>query len=216
MRPFDENKLSKVLECIKRSQEDYGVSPNFRDIQVECRIPSLASVSLYIDELKRRGLVDTEKLGKKKRKIRTPTAFEPDRGSRNTYIVGAVHCGPPTEAIEDIQGCVSLPDEIFGSDEHIILRAEGPSMINRGIFDGDLLVVRRTPMADIGQTVIALLEGNESTCKVLDRKGNKMYLRAANDTIENGKRKYDVYPMGEWHIYGIVDYVIHAPVSDEL
>ena len=215
MRPFDENKLNRVLECIKRTQEEYGRSPTFREIQDECRIPSLASVSLYIDELKERGMIEIDTHGGKK-KIRIPSTFRPNIGERNTYIVGAVHCGPPTEAIEDIEGCVSLPETIFGSGEHVILRAQGPSMINRGIFDGDLLVVRRTPTAETGETVIAILEGNESTCKVLERDGKKTYLRAANDTIENGKRKYDVYPKGEWSIYGVVDYVIHAPVCDEV
>ena len=89
-------------------------------------------------------------------------------------------------------------------------------MIKRGIFDGDLLVVRRTPIAELGQTVIAVINKKETTCKVYDQDGGRPYFRAANDTIVNGKRKYDVYPKGEWEIYGIVDYVIHAPVCDEL
>ena len=215
MRVLDERKVERVMTFIKSRQEEYGKSPSFREIQEECRIPSLASVSLYVNELKERGLIEFETQGGKK-KIRTPSTYRPDRGEKNIYIVGAVHCGPPTEAIEDIEGCVALPKNIFGNEDHVILRAEGPSMINRGIFDGDLLVVKQTPVAEIGQTVIAILDGNESTCKVLESNGKKMYLRAANDTIENGKRKYDVYPKGEWHIYGIVDFVIHAPVCDEL
>ena len=89
-------------------------------------------------------------------------------------------------------------------------------MIKRGIFDGDLLVVRKQPMAELGDTVIAMLEGGESTCKILDEKNGRYYLRAANDELnEKGKRKYDVYPKSDWSIFGVVDYVIHAPVCDE-
>ena len=63
-----------------------------------------------------------------------------------------------------------------------------------------------------------MLEDGESTCKILakDDKG-KYYLMAANDTEdEKGKRIYDVFPKGDWRIFGVVDYVIHAPVCDEL
>jgi hypothetical protein len=50
----------------------------------------------------------------------------------------------------------------------------------------------------------------------LDEKNGRYYLRAANDELnEKGKRKYDVYPKSDWSIFGVVDYVIHAPVCDE-
>ena len=89
-------------------------------------------------------------------------------------------------------------------------------MIKRGIFDGDLLVVRKQPTAKLGDTVIAMLDDGESTCKILAEKNGKYYLRAANDEVnEIGKRKYDVYPESDWSIFGVVDFVIHAPICDE-
>lgn len=212
MRVIDEEKLNKVLQCIREHQES-GKAPTYRQIQKECRIASLSTVSLYVNELKKRGKVETETQGGWKQ-IRTPSCFRPSE-SHNTLVVGAVHCGLPTEAVESIEACVALPNEIFGDAEHVILHAKGPSMINRGIFDGDLLVVRRTPTAEYGQTVIAMIDNGEATCKVYEKGKRGPYLRAANDEEVNGKRKYDVHPKGDWSIYGIVDYVIHAPVSDE-
>lgn len=214
MRSIDENKLDKTLKFIREYQQKNGKAPTFRQIMKECKFTSLGSVSLYVNYLKDRGEVETETQGGREQ-IRTPSRFCPSE-SHNTFVVGAVHCGPPTEAVEDIESCVALPNEIFGDADHVILRAKGPSMIKRGIFDGDLLVVRQTPVAEYGQTVIAMLNNSEATCKVYEKGKNGPYLRAANDEEVNGKRKYDVHPKGEWSIYGIVDFVIHAPVYDEI
>ena len=212
MRPVNEKKIKEVLDFIREYQVTEGKTPTFRQIMKHCKIASLNTVANYVARLEERGFIElTTENGW--RQIRLPDYLRPSE-SHPSYIVGAVHCGPPTEAVECIEACVSLPDEIFGDGEHTLLRAEGPSMINRGIFDGDLLVIRRTPTAEYGQTIIAMLESGESTCKVLDRKDNKNYLRAANDEMLNGKRKYDVYPKGEWSIYGVVDFVIHKPTND--
>jgi len=214
MKRINEEKLDNILRFIHNYQIAEGKAPNYRQIREACGISSLATVALYIDRLKERGQIETDENGGWKR-IKTPDYLQTGE-SHNSFVVGGVHCGPPSEVIEEIESCVSLPDEIFGKADHVLIHAQGPSMINRGIFDGDLLVVRRTPSAEIGDTVIALIDNREATCKVLEKDGKKLYLRAANNTVKNGKRVYDVYPTGEWSIYGIVDYVIHAPAYDEL
>ena len=211
MRVIDEERLNKVLKCIREHQESGKRRPIGKSKKSADRL-SFNGFS-HVNELKKRGRIETETQGGWKQ-IRTPSCFRPSE-SHNTLVVGAVHCGPPTEAVESIEACVALPNEIFGDAEHVILHAKGPSMINRGIFDGDLLVVRRTPTAEYGQTVIAMIDNGEATCKVYEKGKKGPYLRAANDEEVNGKRKYDVHPKGDWSIYGIVDYVIHAPVSDE-
>ncbi len=214
MRKIDESKISETLDYIRDYQSKKGKTPTYREIMEGCHFSSLSMVSLYVNTLKKRGYVDMEQdCGWKQ--IALPDYLK-KKGSHNSFIVGAVHCGPPTEAVEDIEGCVSLPDEIFGSGDHVILHAQGESMINRGIFDGDLLVVRMTNVANYGQTIIALLEDGDSTCKIYAHNDKRDYLRAANDTEENGKRVYDVYPTGKWSIYGVVDFVIHKPVRDEI
>lgn len=214
MRKIDESKISETLDYIRNYQSKKGKTPTYREILEGCLFSSLSMVSLYVNTLKRRGYIDMAQDCSWKQ-IALPDYLR-KKGSHNSFIVGAVHCGPPTEAVEDIEGCVMLPDEIFGRGDHVILHAQGESMINRGIFDGDLLVVRMTNVADYGQTIIAILEDGDSTCKIYDHKDKKAYLRAANDTEKNGKRVYDVYPSGDWSIYGVVEFVIHKPVRDEL
>lgn len=215
MRPINEDRLQKTLDFINRFQVDEGRTPTYREIKEGCKYSSLGSVSADINRLKERRLIESDSTNGWK-SIKLPVNLQ-SKGSHNTLIVGAVPCGQPSPAIEDIEAAVSLPDAIFGKADHVILHATGPSMIKRGIFDGDLLVVRRQQTAEYGDTVIAMIEGGETTCKILEKgKNGKPYLKAANDTVnDKGRRVFDVHPKGEWEIYGVVDFVIHEPVREE-
>lgn len=214
IRQINEKRLQATLKYIGEYQLRYGKSPTYRQIQKECGHSSLSCVAADVVRLKERGQIESEN-GTGWKGIKTPSNIRTE-SSHNAVIVGAVRCGEPAPAIEDIEASVALPDAIFGKAEHVILHAKGPSMIKRGIFDGDLLVVRRQKSANYGDTVIAITCDGETTCKILAKKKGMPYLMAANDEKDGaGRRKYDVFPHGEWEIYGIVDYVIHAPVRNE-
>ncbi len=216
MRPINEERMRSTLEYIQDYQKANGKSPTYRQIKEDCRYNTINTVALDVARLKERGLLESD-CSTGFNRIGLPFKFGANE-SHNSLIVGAVQCGQPSPAIEDIEAAVSLPDAIFGRADHIILHAKGPSMIKRGIFHGDYLVVRRQESAELGQTIIAMLEDGQTTCKILakDDRG-KFYLMAANDTVdEKGRRIYDVNPKVDWKIYGVVDYVIHAPIRDEL
>ena len=152
MRPINEGRLRSTLEFITRFQISEGKTPTYRQIKEECGYSSLGSVSADINRLKERGLLDEDSTSGWN-SIKLPNNLQ-SQGTHNTLIVGAVPCGQPSPAIEDIEAAVALPDAIFGCADHVILHAKGPSMIKRGIFDGDLLVVNRQEDAEYGQTVI--------------------------------------------------------------
>ena len=214
MRSVNEDRLQKTLKYILEYQKRESKTPTYREIQKECGYISLGTVAADVARLKQRHMIESSNESGWS-SIKLPNRLSVN-GKHNCYICGAVPCGQPSPAIEDIEATVALPDAIFGRADHVILHANGPSMIKRGIFDGDLLVVRKQPTAKLGDAVIAMLENGESTCKILAEKNGKYYLRAANDEVnEIGKRKYDVYPESDWSIFGVVDYVIHAPVCDE-
>lgn len=202
-------RLTKLMDFIEQYQREHGKSPSYREIQRGCGYNSIGNVAKDVGRLKARGLIETEaELGG----IAVPVVLK-DEGTINVAIVGACPCGEPIEAIENIEGTVALPVSIFGREKHIILQAKGRSMINRGIFNGDLMVVRVQPSANVGEVVIARVNGQDATAKVLASKGGVFYLKAANDELnDDGSRKYeDIYPKGEWDIVGVVDNVIHAP-----
>lgn len=215
MRTINETRLAKTLEFIVEFQRQNGKTPTYREIMRGCGYSSLGSVSADVARLKERDLLQTS-TDSSWNTIYIPDNLRTGR-THKAAIVGAVHCGEPVEAIENIEATVLLPEAIFGAGEHFLLYAKGRSMIQRGIFDGDLLVVRKQSVANVGQTIIARVNGEEATAKVYALKNGKPYLKAANNELDaHGKRIYrDIYPKGEWDILGIVDYVIHAPKQNE-
>ena len=216
MKRIDEVKLNEVYQYICDCHSSERRSPTFREIATACDINSTAWVSSLVGVLEERGLIELETHGNK-RTISVPNNLAVGE-SINASIVGTCPCGEPVLAVENITATVALPVEIFGSEEHFILKAKGNSMIKRGIFDGDLMVVRVQNTANIGEVVIARVNNEDATAKVLARKRGKYYLEAANDSEdENGKRLYpDIHPVGDWEILGVVDNVIHSPTREVL
>ena len=211
MRRFDETKLNDVYQYIRDCHINERRSPTFREIGAACGISSISWVSKLIATLEERELIEVAYVGGR-RIISIPDNLNVGQ-TKHTSIVGSCPCGTPLLAVENITATVALPVEIFGTEEHFILRAKGQSMIKRGIFDGDLMVVKVQNTAEVGEVVIARLNQEEVTAKVLACDHGKYYLEPANDEVdEKGKPIYrDIHPDGEWDILGVVDHVIHAP-----
>lgn len=208
MRKMDENKLQAILQYINSHIADEGRAPTIREIATACHA-AVATVARYVNVLEERKLITKISRGGKSC-IGFP---KPGLGRRPALILGACPCGEPIYAEENIQGSVMLPTEFFGNDEYIILTAQGNSMVKRGINDGDIMIVRLQDSADVGKVVIARVNGEEATAKILAKKGGKYYLQPANDEVdEEGKPLYrDIYPEGEWDIIGVVAGVYHNP-----
>lgn len=214
MRTKNEETLRLVYNYIVKCHSEESRSPTQREISSALHINSMAWVTSLIDELGKCGKITFEYSGKR-RVIAVPDKFK-RKDVRPASVIGTCPCGEPILAVENIEYTVLLPTEIFGDEEHFILTAKGRSMINRGIFDGDLMVVKVQNCANVGDVVIARINNEEATAKVLARKNGKYYLRPANDeTDEKGKPLYrDIHPKGDWDILGIVDYVIHSTKED--
>ena len=214
MRRIDEVKVNEVYQFICDCHSLERRSPTLREIAAACDINSTGWVSSLLQVLEERGLIEFELKGNK-RVISVPNNLSVG-GLRNASIVGTCPCGEPVLAVENIVSTVALPIEIFGAEEHFILKATGNSMIKRGIFDGDLMVVRMQNTANIGDVVIARVNNEDATAKVLAYESGKYYLKPANDEVDDkGNRIYnDIHPTGDWEIIGIVDNVIHSPKKE--
>ena len=211
MRTIDEAKLNEVYEFILSFAQEEQRVPSLREIARACDYNSTSWVSYLIAVLADRGLVEIFQKGGRNR-YSLPENLNVGE-TRTASFVGSCPCGEPVLAVENIISTVALPVEIFGDAEHIILRAKGRSMIKRGIFDGDLMIVRLQPEANVGDVVIARVNDEEATAKILAKRGNRFYLKPANDEVdEDGNPIYrDIYPKGKWDIVGVVDNVIHRP-----
>jgi repressor LexA len=95
---------------------------------------------------------------------------------RNVPLVGRIAAGSPILAEEDIEEILPLPTSLIGNDPVFMLRVRGDSMIDAGVFDGDLVVVRRQPEATDGDLVAALIDGEEATVKRLRREPGRVVL----------------------------------------
>ena len=100
-------------------------------------------------------------------------------------VMGRIAAGTPIEAIAHASHNVSVPaDMVSGRGDHYALEVKGDSMIDAGINNGDVVIVRETSVADNGDIVVALIEDQEATLKRFSRRGHTIVLEAANPAYE--------------------------------
>ncbi|WP_456391298.1 transcriptional repressor LexA [Profundibacter sp.] len=113
-------------------------------------------------------------------------------------VMGRIAAGTPIEAISEASHNVSVPGGmVAGQGHHYALEVKGDSMIDAGINDGDVVVIRETSAADNGDIVVALVEGHEATLKRYRRKGDMIALEAANPAYETR-----MLPVGQVKVQG--------------
>ena len=99
-------------------------------------------------------------------------------------LYGRIAAGTPIEALRDESNHIDVPASLLGNGEYYALEIAGDSMIEAGIFDGDLVVIERCDTAPNGTIVVALIDGQEATLKRLRKKGKSIALEAANPAYE--------------------------------
>ena len=112
-------------------------------------------------------------------------------------MMGLIAAGVPIEAISQSSHSVSVPNGMIGTGEHYALEVKGDSMIEAGINDGDVVVIRETSVAENGDIVVALVEDLEATLKTFKRQGSSIALEAANPAYETR-----VYPSESVKVQG--------------
>lgn len=103
---------------------------------------------------------------------------------RSLPLYGRIAAGTPIEAISDSEASIDVPDYVLGDGEHYALEVVGDSMVDAGIYDGDLVLIRRCDSADNNAIVVALVDGGEATLKRLHKRGDQVALEAANAAYE--------------------------------
>jgi len=99
-------------------------------------------------------------------------------------LYGKIAAGTPIEALRDHSDTIGVPASMLGGGEHYALTVEGDSMIEAGILDGDIVLIKRCDTAENGTIVVALVDDNEATLKRLRRKGASIALEPANQKYE--------------------------------
>jgi repressor LexA len=157
---------------------DRGQPPTVREIGQEIGVASSCTVQRHLDALVRKGFITRDRY--KYRSIQlADSPFPMFARAMNVPIVGSIAAGAPITAVENIEDTFPLPADMVGEDTIFMLRVRGDSMIDAGIFDGDLVAVRQQPDAHNGDIVAALLD-EEATVKRFFREGDHIRLQAEN------------------------------------
>ena len=156
----------------------HSYAPSLEEIKKKFKLASVSTSHYYISKLQDAGFLNKEH--NQPRAVSTVKAKQ----TVEIPILGAIAAGQPIEAIEIPDETITITrDEIGKQGKHYALRVQGSSMIDEGIFDGDIVVIRKQEVAENGQTVVAVIDDNQATLKKLYRENGKFRLQPANPTL---------------------------------
>ncbi|MBQ3423799.1 MAG: transcriptional repressor LexA [Clostridia bacterium] len=175
MRASHENQ-QKILNFIREEIDQKGYPPSVREICAAVGLRSTSTVHAHLNHLEEQGLI--------RRDSTKPRALEVLDGShskgRSVPLVGRVTAGTPILALENIEDYLTLPLNLLGKDEVFCLRVQGESMIDIGILDGDIVVLRQQDYAENGEIVVAMTPEDEATLKRIFYEDGRVRLQPEN------------------------------------
>ncbi len=182
MQPLKE-KERLVFEYISESINRHGFSPSVRDIQAQLGIKSTSTVHAYLAKLEEKGYIRKE--NGKSRTLRIDSSEREERRTVKVPLLGKVTAGMPILAVENFEGNIEFPtmNRSYHPSELFALKVRGESMIEAGILDGDIVIVRKEPSADNGQIVVALTEEG-ATVKTFYKENGHFRLQPENSSME--------------------------------
>jgi repressor LexA len=184
---------TRVYSYLETYLRRKGRPPSYQEIQDYFGFRSLNSVVKHLKQLERKGYLESP-WGNQKRAFR----LLPLRTTAATIpFLGRVAAGAPIEAV-NIPEAVEVPESLLAGGNNFALQVQGESMIDEGIRDGDVLIIRKQDRADNGQTVVAQIEG-EVTIKKFYQRDGRVELRPANEEL-----KPLVVPAERVEIIGVV------------
>jgi repressor LexA len=184
-------KLSKrqqdILEFIKREVQQKGYPPSVREIGEAVGLASSSTVHGHLARLESKGLIRRDPTKPRAIEILDQDDAQPIYSGSiiNVPIIGKVTAGQPITAIENVDDYFPIPDRFVTPDEKVfMLEIMGDSMIEAGIFDGDLVLVRQQNTANNGDIVVAMTDEDEATVKRFFKEKDYFRLQPENSTLE--------------------------------
>lgn len=172
---MSKGKKQEILDFIKQYLENEGAFPTLNEIKDGVGLKSVSTVHQHIKDLVESGALVEDGLGGYELALKTNRNDEVE-------VIGYIAAGFPIEAIEDTKTTITIPNLPSNSDFYA-LQVKGDSMIDEGIFDGDIVVIKRQTSAQNGQTVVAIIDDNKATLKKLYKEDGKFRLQPANQAM---------------------------------
>ena len=175
-----------VLKYIKEFMVSHGYPPTIREIGKALDISSPATIHSHLKGLEDKGFI--KKDGSKNRAIEllVENEYAPIKEDIvEVPLLGKITAGSPIEAIEMPNEFFSLPAALVPKNEEVFtLKVSGTSMINAGILDGDIVIVKRSNTAHNGEIIVAMTDENEVTLKTFYKENGYIRLQPENDTMD--------------------------------
>lgn len=205
-------KQFELLRFINERLKEAGVPPSFDEMKDALDLRSKSGIHRLITALEERGFI--RRLPNRARAIeviKLPDSVTPAIGSRRGFtpsviegnlgrvrtgsedeggrpvpvpVMGRIAAGTPVEAIQTRSHTINMPPDLLSSGEHFALEVRGDSMIEAGILDGDMALIRKSDTAETGDIVVALIDDEEATLKRFRRRGASIALEPANAAYE--------------------------------
>jgi repressor LexA len=170
----------EVLGFLRKFISNKGFAPTIREIAEGIGIKSPATVEEHLQALERKGVI--KRIRGKRRAIAIMPEFA-EMPENRVPILGQIAAGQPIEAIEDKSSFVEYAEPKPG-EELFALKVNGDSMIEDGIFDGDLVVIRKQETCVDGEVAVALLDDGSATLKRIFREKKRIRLQPANSDLD--------------------------------
>jgi repressor LexA len=207
-------KQFELLRFVHERLTETGVPPSFDEMKDALDLRSKSGIHRLITALEERGFIRRlpnraraieviklpdsvgHGLGSSRARGFTPSVIEGDLGRVRTTseddggrpvavpVMGRIAAGTPIEAIQTRSHIINMPPDLLSAGEHFALEVRGDSMIEAGILDGDLALIRKSEAADTGDIVVALIDDEEATLKRFRRRGASIALEPANTAYE--------------------------------
>lgn len=171
----------QILDYVTKYIKENGYAPSLEETRRHFKLSSIATVHQHIETLRNKGYL--------KKIENQPRSIELNKKRKSSdsvaiSLLGTIAAGEPIKAIEDKETIEIPKSQLSKSGEHFALRVHGNSMIDEGIFNGDTVVIRKQPDAENGETIVALINGNEVTLKKIYKEKNGFRLQPANPNFK--------------------------------
>ena len=180
------SKQESILNEIKKFIAEKGYAPTIRELCKLCNLSSTATMFVHLKNLTNKGYISQTESKFRTIELNVPNEYiVKDENVTLVPLLGKVAAGNPIEAIEHPDEYFSLPRELIPQNTEVFtLQVNGESMINAGILDNDIVIVKKQKNANNGEIVVAMTDENEVTLKRFYKEKDYIRLQPENDYLE--------------------------------
>lgn len=174
-----------ILKTLKKFIANHGYPPTVREIGAVLSLKSPATIHFHLNKLEEKGYIKKNESKNRALELLVPNEFlEKDEDTTSIALLGQITAGNPIEAIETPNEYFSVPTNLIPTKKEVFaLHVQGSSMINKGIYNNDIVIIERKNTANNGEIVAAMTDENEVTLKTFYKEKDHFRLQPENDTM---------------------------------